>query len=37
MLVIISTLLLACILVLAIIGSYHEVVGEAVEIETTEE
>ena len=32
MLVIISTLLLVCILVLAIIGSYHEVVSENVDI-----
>lgn len=32
MLVIISTSLLACILVLAIIGSYHEVASENVEV-----
>jgi len=32
MLVIISTLLLVCILVLAIMGSYHEVGNEKVEI-----
>jgi len=35
MLVIISTLLLVCILVLAIIGSYHEVASE--NIDTAEE